>query len=75
MSTHGFLHTLFESYDTQLHHQTPNSIVNISKFIWVCHTFGVDPDIDCFGSFYELHNQGPKMVSCGDGEVRDAQFG
>lgn len=54
-----FVGALMEKYDTYLHHQTPNSIMTIVKFIWFCRTFGEYPDIDCFGSFYELHNQGP----------------
>lgn len=56
-----------------MHHQTPTSLMNVSKFFWTCRTFGEDPDIDYFGMFYELHNQGPKKIMV-DGEAKDVQF-
>lgn len=52
--TRKFVVSLLEIYETQLHNQTPNSIINISKFMWVCRTFEVKPDVDCFGAYYVM---------------------
>ena len=58
----------------QLYHLTLNGILNIAKFYWACMTFGAEPDIDYFCTYYELHNQPKRIVSLEDGEMRDAQF-
>jgi hypothetical protein len=64
-----------ELFEVQLHHLTPNSIVNLSKFVWACRTFGAEPDLDCFCKYYELHNQGPKKVLIGAEErLMDGQY-
>lgn len=72
--TARFVGTQMERYETQLHHRTPNSLINISKFIWVFRTFGAELDVDCFAKYYELHNLRPERVTF-DGEVKDAQYG
>lgn len=69
--TSKFVGALMEKYETYLHHRTPNSLMIVSKF--VMETFGEESDIDCFGSFYELHYQGLKRIVV-EGEVKDAKF-
>lgn len=42
--------------------------------MWACQTFGVEPDVDCFTTHYDMHNQSLKRVTIGmDKEVKYAQ--
>ena len=60
-----------DEFDVQIHHLTPNGFLTLSKFCWACESYGVEPDLDTFCTYYELQRQ-PKKV--GDNEVI-AQYG
>jgi len=49
-----FLHLVLGSFNVQLHHLTPYSILTLSKFCWACESYGSDPDLDKFCAYYEL---------------------
>ena len=61
-----FLHQVLEAIEVQLHHLTPNGIVTLSKFCWVCLSYGVEPNVCTFCEYYELQCQ-PKRV--GEGQL------
>jgi len=67
-----FLHLVLGSFNVQLHHLTPYSILTLSKFCWVCESYGLDPDLDTFCKYYELQWQ-PKKVMVGK-VAFEAQF-
>ena len=56
-----FLHQVLEAFEVQLHHLTPNGIVTLSKFSWVCLSYGAEPNVSTFCEYYELQRQ-PKRV-------------
>ena len=66
-----FLCQVLEAFEVQLHHLTPNDIVTLSKFYWVCLSYGAEPNIVTFYEYYELQRQ-PKRV--GEGQLI-AQYG
>jgi len=49
-----FLRQVLEAFEVQLHHLTPNGIVTLSKFCWVCLSYGVEPNVGTFCEYYEL---------------------
>jgi hypothetical protein len=56
-----FLHQVLEEFDLQIHHLTPNGFLTLSKFCWACQSYGVEPNLDTFCSYFELQCQ-PKKV-------------
>jgi len=48
---------LLELFNAKLHHFTPNTIVQMSKFIWAVRTFGGEVSVGAFCRLYELHCQ------------------
>ena len=63
-----FLRLVLETFKVQLHHLTPNGILTLSKFCWVCESYGVPPDLDTFCVYYELQRQ-PKKVKAEEVEL------
>jgi hypothetical protein len=59
----------------QLHHLTPNAIVQISKFSWAVTSYGGRPTADVFAQHYELHYQNKKIHLEGCDTTLAAQFG
>ena len=57
LSAARFLHHVFEACEVQLHHLTPNGIVTLSKFCWVCLSYGTEPNVGTFYEYYELQHQ------------------
>jgi hypothetical protein len=49
-----FLHQVLEEFDVQIHHLTPNGFLTLSKFCWACESYGAEPDLDTFCTYYEL---------------------
>jgi hypothetical protein len=59
----------------QLHQLSPNSIVQISKFIWAITSCGGHPNAEVFTHHYELHYQNKKIHLEGSETKFAAQFG
>jgi hypothetical protein len=51
---------ILAAYNIQSHQVTPNSIPQIMKFLWACHTFAGDNDVETFVRHFEIH--WPKRV-------------
>ena len=59
---------MLETFNVQLHHLTPTAFLTLSKFCWACVSYGAEPDVDTFCTYYELQKQ-PKRKK----EVRDGK--
>ena len=70
---HPFLREILNMYNLQLHHLTPHSIVQLSKFVWAMKTNGGEPCKKVFAQHYEVHRQPKKVIF--DGEEFDGQYG
>jgi hypothetical protein len=46
---------ILAAYNVQIHQLTPNSIPQITKFLWVCCTFAGDNDVKTFVRHFEIH--------------------
>ena len=58
---------VLETFKVQLHHLTPNGVLTLSKFCYVCETYGAPLDLDTFCAYYELQCQPKKAkVDCVD---------
>jgi hypothetical protein len=55
-------------YQVQIHQLTPNTIVQLSKYIWAITIFSGVPSADGFTKRYELHYQ-PRKVDVGGVEM------
>ena len=56
-----FLRQVLEELDLQIHHLTPNGFLTLSKFCWACQSYGAEPHLDTFCTYFELQRQ-PKKV-------------
>lgn len=56
------LPVILNRYRAKLHHLTPNSFIELSKFYWVQCTFGGCIDVDCFAHLYGLHIQKKRLL-------------
>jgi hypothetical protein len=75
MLPHPVLVDILRKFLMQLHHLTPNAIVQISKFIWAVTSCEGHPTADVFTQHYELHYQNKKVHLEGCETTLAAQFG
>jgi predicted metal-binding protein len=75
MPLHLVLVDILCKFCIQLHHLTPNAIVQISKFIWAVTSCGGCPTANVFAQHYELHYQNKKIHLEGCETTLVAQFG
>jgi hypothetical protein len=61
MPPHPLLSNILLKFQVQLHQLTPNTIVELSKYIWAVMSFGDIPSTDGFAKRYEMHYQPRKM--------------
>jgi hypothetical protein len=73
MLSHPALADILLHFQVQLHHLTPNTISQLSKYFRVVSSFGGLPLGSSFAKCYELHYQ-PKTVETVEGK-RIAQYG
>jgi hypothetical protein len=45
---------ILDAFSVKIHQLSPNSFLEVSKFIWIMKTFGCTPSVDAFARFYEL---------------------
>jgi len=63
-----FLRRVLETFNVQLHHLTPTAFLTLSKFCWACASYGAEPDVDTFYTYYELQKQPKKRKEMRDGK-------
>jgi hypothetical protein len=73
MPPHPVVLDMLLKFQVQLHQVTPNTIGQVSKYIWVVDSFGGVPSADGFTKRYEIHYQSKKMTI--DGAEVQAQYG
>jgi hypothetical protein len=73
MPSHLVLSDILLKFQVQLHQLTPNTIGQLSKYIWVVASFSGVPSADGFAERYGLHYQSKKMSA--DGVKVLAQYG
>jgi hypothetical protein len=64
---------ILAAYNVQFHQLTPNSIPQVTKFLWACRTFAGDNDVETFVRHFEIH--WAKRVINVDDEEKEAQYG
>jgi hypothetical protein len=64
---------ILASYNVQIHQLTPNSIPQVTKFLWACRTFARDNDMETFIRHFEIH--WAKRVINVDDEQKEGQYG
>jgi hypothetical protein len=64
---------ILAAYNMQIHQLTPNSIPQIMKFLWTCHTFAGDNDVETLVRHFEIH--WAKRVITVEDEEKEAQYG
>jgi hypothetical protein len=62
-------------FQVQLHHLTPNAIIQIGKFIWAITSYGGRLTADVFAQNYELYYQNKNIDLEGCETTLTAQFG
>jgi hypothetical protein len=68
---------LWTSFDIYLHQFTPNAIVRLLVYTWICHTTKIKTSVEGFASAYQVHHQ-RRIVFEEEGNdtvERDCQFG
>jgi hypothetical protein len=64
---------ILAAYNVQIHQLTLNSIPQITKFLWACHTFARDNDVETFVRHFEIH--WVKRLIIVEDEEKEAQYG
>jgi hypothetical protein len=64
---------ILAAYSIQIHQLTPNSILQVLKFLWACRTFAGDNDVETFVHHFEIH-WARKLITVDD-EEKEAQYG
>jgi hypothetical protein len=54
---HRFVFEVLQHFKVQIHHLTPNTMVELAKFMWVVTTYGGEPLVEIFAKEYCLHWQ------------------
>jgi hypothetical protein len=75
MPPHPVLAEILQKFRVHLHQLTPNTIVQIGKFIWAVSSCRGYPTADLFTTHYELHYQQKKLKLKGNKNKLAAQFG
>jgi hypothetical protein len=64
-------------FDIYLHQLTPNAILRLSVYMWICQTTKIKPSAEGFASAHQVHHQRRTVFEVeGDNTVeKDSQFG
>jgi hypothetical protein len=68
---------ILQYFDIYLHQLTPNAILRLSVYMWICHTMKIKPSVEGFASAHQVHHQRQTVFEEeGDSTVeKDYQFG
>jgi hypothetical protein len=64
---------ILDAFSVKIHQLSPNSFLEVSKFIWIMRTFGCNFEADVFARFFELVIL-PDVIKADDGQFYEAQY-
>jgi hypothetical protein len=65
--------TILDAFSVKIHQLSPNSFLEVSKFIWTMKTFGCNFGADAFARFFELVIV-PDVIKVDDGQFYEAHY-
>jgi hypothetical protein len=67
------LPAILDKFSVKIHHLSPNSFLEVSKFLWIMKTFGCNFSTDVFARFFELVIV-PNVIKLNDGQYCEAHY-
>jgi hypothetical protein len=67
------LPAILDKFSVKIHQLSPNSFLEISKFLWIMKTFGCNFSADVFARFFELVIM-PDVIKLSDGQFYEARY-
>jgi hypothetical protein len=64
---------ILDAFSVKIHQLSPNSFLEVSKFIWIMRTFGCNFGADVFARFFELVIV-PDVIKVDDGQFYEAHY-
>jgi hypothetical protein len=64
---------ILDAFSVKIHQLSPNSFLEVSKFIWIMKTFGCNFGVDAFARFFELVIV-PDVIKVDDGHFYEAHY-
>jgi hypothetical protein len=64
---------ILDAFSVKIHQLSPNSFLEVSKFIWIMKTFGCNFGADAFARFFELVIV-PDVIKVDDGQFYEAHY-
>jgi hypothetical protein len=64
---------ILDAFSVNIHQLLPNSVLEVSKFIWIMRTFGCNFGADAFARFFELVIV-PDVIKVDDGQFYEAHY-
>jgi hypothetical protein len=73
---HPVVVDILQYFDIYLHQLTPNAILWLSMYMWICRTTKIKPSAEGFASAHQVHHQRRTVFEEGGQSVeKDCQFG
>jgi hypothetical protein len=67
------LPAILDKFSVKIHQLSPNSFLEVSKFLWIMKTFGCNFSTDVFARFFELVIV-PNVIKLNDGQYCEAHY-
>jgi hypothetical protein len=67
------LPAILDAFSVKIHQLSPNSFLEVSKFIWIMKTFGCNFGADVFARLFELVIM-PNVIKVNDGQLYEAHY-
>jgi hypothetical protein len=67
------LPAILDAFSVKIHQLSPNSFLEVSKFIWIMKTFDCNFAVDAFARFFELVIV-PDVIKVDDGHFYEARY-
>jgi hypothetical protein len=64
---------ILDKFSVKVHQLSPNSFLDVSKFLWIMKTFGCNFSADVFARFFELVIM-PDVIKLSDGQFYKAHY-
>jgi hypothetical protein len=64
---------ILDAFSVKIHQLSPNSFLEVSKFIWIMRTFGCNFGVDAFAQFFELVIVAD-VIKVDDGQFYEAHY-
>jgi hypothetical protein len=69
---HPVVIDILRYFDIYLHQLTPNAILQLSVYMWICHTTKIKPSAEGFALAHQVHHQRRTVFEEGDQSVKTA---